>query len=153
MRSSFHIPLMVLVLGLAPGCGGRHPPTQPVDRAPEACCTDADEQLQQFAGCRVGGRCRQSEVFWMRGAVTCGPVDEASCANGRCCHYRPRYNPDLGAPADADETPEPPGELASEDEPATDIEPAQATDIEPAQATDIEPAPAAEGDEATDPAA
>jgi hypothetical protein len=108
MRTAFPIP-GVLAFALLVGCGGRHQPTEPVERAPEACCTAGDMQLQKFAGCRVGGRrCGEREVYWMRGAVTCGPVDAGNCAGGRCCEYRPRYDPSIGAPpseASIDETP------------------------------------------------
>jgi hypothetical protein len=38
-------------------------------------------------GCRLTGRCRRDEPVWMRGNVTCGPVDEAECLGGRCCTY------------------------------------------------------------------
>ena len=102
------------------GCGGRHQPSMPVEQAPEACCTKGDMQLQHFSGCRVGGRrCGEREVYWMRGAVTCGPVDTANCAGGRCCHYRPRV--DTAAETAAVEPVEPP--MAAEPpaaEPTTD---------------------------------
>lgn len=137
MRTSFPIPLVVFALGLLAGCGGRHQPTMPVEQAPEACCTQGDMDLQKFAGCRVGGRCRQGEVFWMRGAVACGPVDDASCAGGRCCHYRPRYNPGLGAAAD--ETSDP------ADETTPDETPDETADDIPASPS-VEPEPAGDGE-------
>jgi hypothetical protein len=134
MPTSFPIPLVVLVLGLA-GCGGRHQSTAPVERAAEACCTVGDAELQHFAGCRVGGgRCRQAEVFWMRGAVTCGPVDADNCAGGRCCHYRPRYDPAAGG--------QPEG-VAGEGTDETDTVPLQEADPDEEPSPPAEPQPSA----------
>lgn len=39
---------------------------------------------------------RKGERFWMRGRVTCGPVEAERCAGGRCCSYLPIY----GTPAE-----------------------------------------------------
>ena len=75
---------------------------EPVEHAPQACCTEADAQLQHFKGCAVSRRnCRREERWWMRGFVTCGPVDEANCAGGRCCEYRPQYDAGVGEGAAA----------------------------------------------------
>jgi hypothetical protein len=113
---------IAFAVGLLLGCGGHYKPTQPVELAPEACCTIGDMELQHFQGCRVGGRrCKKGEIYWMQGSVTCGPVDEANCAGGRCCHYKPRYRPGLGTPEDTagDESAAPPDE-AGDDEAGDD---------------------------------
>ncbi len=66
---------------------------EPVEHAAQACCTEADEQLQHFKGCAVTrGNCRREERWWMRGYVVCTAVDEANCAGGRCCEYRPQHD-------------------------------------------------------------
>lgn len=85
---------------LLAGCRAIKPDVS-VEGAPQACCTSADPKLQNFEGCRVtGGNCqmRKGEKFWMRGAVSCGPVDEAACEGGRCCHYVQRYDPSINDP-------------------------------------------------------
>lgn len=72
-----------------------------VEGAPQACCKSADPKLQHFSGCRVtGGNCqmRKGEKYWMRGAVSCGPVDEGKCEGGRCCGYMQRYDPSINKP-------------------------------------------------------
>lgn len=76
-------------------------PDVAVEGAPQACCKTADPKLQEFEGCRVtGGNCqlRRGERYWMRGAVACGPVDEAECEGGRCCHYLQQYDPSINDP-------------------------------------------------------
>jgi hypothetical protein len=76
-------------------------PEASIERTPQACCTWGDFQLQHFKGCRIPTRdCRASkgERYWMRGYVTCGPVDEANCDGGRCCSYKPQYADDLAEP-------------------------------------------------------
>ncbi len=101
------------VLGGA-ACGGRYKSTEAAS-APEACCTWSDPELKNFRGCRVGGRhCTRGEIYWMQGAVRCGPVDEANCDGGRCCHYEPRYRPGLGQPGPQTTPPEDPAAPPSE---------------------------------------
>lgn len=87
----------LLGLGLLLGsvsCQPRYAPDQPVKQAPEGCCKFGNETMTKFAGCRVGHRCKADEPIWLRGAVTCGVVDEARCRGGRCCNFEPMY----GAP-------------------------------------------------------
>ncbi len=73
-----------------------------VEGVPQACCASADPKLQSFKGCRLlqRGQCKSGadEKFWMRGDIACGPVDEAQCEGGRCCNYRPQYDPNLSEP-------------------------------------------------------
>lgn len=99
-------PLLVagLLAGLAvAGACQTIKPDAAVEGFPQACCTEADPKLEQFQGCRLtGGNCkaRKGETWWMRGDVACGPVDEAACAGGRCCHYRKRYDPSINKPVE-----------------------------------------------------
>jgi hypothetical protein len=105
-------------VGLLLGACARIKPEDPIDRAPQACCTSSDFQLKNFKGCRVsGGECRASknERFWMRGYVVCGPVDKVNCEGGRCCSYEAQYDPNLSEPV---EDWKPPGSPA-EEPPAT----------------------------------
>lgn len=91
---------IALGLLLLPACRTIKPDAS-VEGFPQACCTTADPKLQSFEGCRLtGGNCkiRKGEKWWMRGDVACGPVDEASCEGGRCCHYRQRYDPSINQP-------------------------------------------------------
>jgi len=91
---------IALGLLLLPGCRTIKPDAS-VEGYPQACCTTADPKLQSFEGCRLtGGNCkiRKGEKWWMRGDIACGPVDEASCEGGRCCHYRQRYDPSINQP-------------------------------------------------------
>lgn len=75
-----------------------------VDGAPQACCTTADSKLKEFEGCRIlqRGSCkaRKGEKFWMRGHVVCGPVNEEECDGGRCCTYKPQYDPGINEPVE-----------------------------------------------------
>jgi hypothetical protein len=71
-------------------CGPRYKPTDPIGGIPEACCSKADRALQHFKGCRPTGRCSAKEPFWLRGAISCGPVDAAACEGARCCEYKSR---------------------------------------------------------------
>jgi len=78
-------------------------PEAAVEGIPQACCTSADPKLQDFKGCRIPQRScksRKGEKFWMRGSVSCGPVDEAQCAGGRCCSYRAQYDANLSEPVE-----------------------------------------------------
>jgi hypothetical protein len=93
-----------IVLALAlPGCSVIKDDAS-VDGAPQACCRAADSQLKEFEGCRIlhRGSCkaRRGEKFWMRGHVMCGPVNEAECAGGRCCTYKPQYDPGINEPVE-----------------------------------------------------
>lgn len=100
--------LLSLCLGmslglLAPGCRAVKPDAS-VEGAPQACCTTADFKLENFKGCRIpqrSCRSRKGEEFWMRGNVWCGPVDAGQCEGGRCCSYRPQYDPSLGKPIES----------------------------------------------------
>jgi len=90
---------MTLWLLLA-ACTGIKPDAS-VEGYPQACCTIADPKLENFKGCRITpGNCqrRKAEKWWMRGDVACGPVDEAACEGGRCCHYRKQYDPSINQP-------------------------------------------------------
>jgi hypothetical protein len=120
---------------------------QPVEQTPQACCTEADPQLQHFQGCRVARRsCHKDERWWIRGYVTCTAVDEANCAGGRCCEYRPQYDPAAGQPpAETPAAAAEPDEPAPAPEPAPAAEPTPAADAPPAA---VAPAPAeADGDD------
>lgn len=102
-RSGWLLPALGLGLLFALGSVGCRPvpPEASVEGVPQACCTEGDTELQNFAGCRIPTRkcrSRRGEKWWMRGSVHCGPVDEANCAGGRCCSYQPQYNPDLSEP-------------------------------------------------------
>ncbi|MEM9461655.1 MAG: hypothetical protein AAGF11_46260 [Myxococcota bacterium] len=89
------IPIAIsIAMGIGGGCRP-YDPQEPIEQTAQACCTRADPKLRHFEGCRVTrGQCRmrKGETFWMRGRVTCGPVDEQRCAGGRCCSYRPVYD-------------------------------------------------------------
>jgi hypothetical protein len=100
--------LLAVFLGMSLGLlfgACRVSPEVSVEGAPEACCTKSDRQLQNFKGCRVGSRCRKAEKFWMQGLVSCGPVDEAACEGGRCCHYEQLYDPNAGVPYGSEAAP------------------------------------------------
>ena len=89
-----------IALGLLLGCH-RIAPEASIEGAPQACCSVADPMLKSFKGCRIPRRnCKSKleEKFWMRGAVECGPVDEAACEGGRCCAYTQQYDPSVGEP-------------------------------------------------------
>ena len=89
-----------ILLGLLCGCHPVHP-ERSVEGIPQACCSVADPKLEKFEGCRIPRRsCRskKGEKFWMRGAVSCGPVDPENCTGGRCCTYAPQYDGDLNMP-------------------------------------------------------
>jgi len=96
-----------LLVGLWLSACGRVPPEQPIDFIDQACCSEADTKLSEFKGCLVGKKnCPKSHKWWMRGQVSCGPVDDAACAGGRCCTYLDQYDPEIGVP---DEDWAPPG--------------------------------------------
>lgn len=132
-----------LVLGLGLGCGPRFAPSEPVDMVNDACCRVANDSMTKFAGCRPTGRCAKEEAIWMRGYISCSPVEEERCAGGRCCEYRPM----LGSP-DAvlhwdDSSGEAEAPVGPKDEPPA-AEPTP--EVEPA----VEPAPEVEDEAATD---
>lgn len=81
--------LVALIGGTS--CRPRYAPDEPVKMGAESCCKLADEAMTKFAGCRMVNRCREDEPVWLRGAINCGPVDEARCAGGRCCELQPMY--------------------------------------------------------------
>ncbi len=82
-----------LLLGSV-SCQPKYAPDQPVKQAPEGCCKFGNETMTKFAGCRLTHRCKEDEPIWLRGAVSCGVLDEARCGGGRCCKFEPLY----GAP-------------------------------------------------------
>jgi TonB family protein len=57
----------------------------------ELCCKAANPDNLGFVGCRASSKCRSNERVWVRGPVTCAPLDAQRCAGGRCCEI------DLGA--------------------------------------------------------
>lgn len=99
---------------LASGCRGGSP-SEPVPQATEACCKVTSEDRQRSAGCRIAGRCRGSEPVWMRGAVSCGPVESERCMGGRCCRFLSR-DEQVGPiyDWDADDGQEPPSRPGNE---------------------------------------
>jgi len=86
--------LGTFALALVVGCGPRFEANEPVDMVNDACCRVANDDMSKFAGCRPTGRCAKDEAIWMRGYISCSPVEEERCAGGRCCEYRPM----LGSP-------------------------------------------------------
>ena len=113
-------------IGLGAACG-RISPTEPVELIDQAWCAEANPELTQFRSCVLGRRnCPKTHKWWMRGQVTCGPVDDDKCGGGRCCNYRPQYDPSVGEP-DEDWAPpgfakpaQPPKTTETPVEPATD---------------------------------
>jgi hypothetical protein len=99
--------LLRLCLGMSlgvllTGCP-RVKPDVSVEGVPQACCASADSKLQSFKGCRIpsrGCKARKGEKFWMRGDIACTPVDAGECEGGRCCKYRPQYDPNLSEPVE-----------------------------------------------------
>ncbi|NVB40154.1 TonB family protein [Pseudenhygromyxa sp. WMMC2535] len=80
--------LLVGAAGLAFGLGACRPagdPQAPLRGELELCCKEGGEDGSEFRGCRSEGRCRIAEPIWVRGPLRCGPIDESSCAGGRCC--------------------------------------------------------------------
>ena len=100
--------------GAANGCKRvKYEDTEKVDLIQQACCLEADAELQHFKGCILRkGECPKSHKWWMRGQVTCSAVDEAGCSGGRCCNYIQQYDPEVGEgdpdwkPPGFDEAPE-----------------------------------------------
>jgi len=84
--------------GAANGCKRvKYEDTEKVDLIDQACCQEADAELQSFKGCILkSGECPKSHKWWMRGQVTCTAVDEAGCSGGRCCNYIQQYDPKVG---------------------------------------------------------
>ena len=89
---------LVLLLG-GVGCRPRYAARAPVNAAPDACCKSGDAAMKQFSGCRMTDRCRLNEPIWLRGAVTCSPVERGRCSGGRCCHLEPEVAVPVAAPA------------------------------------------------------
>lgn len=88
-------PGIIGVAAVAATLSACHPPTpsqEPISLISQMCCKVANEELTQFAGCREDHRsCEDDEPIWIRGAITCSEVREATCVGGRCCKYRPQY--------------------------------------------------------------
>jgi len=77
--------LGLAIAGCASARAGR---SEPIALTANACCKRGTADMTEFAGCRPTAQCRADEPIWMRGAVTCGPVDPDVCLGGRCCRYR-----------------------------------------------------------------
>lgn len=156
-----------LLFSLLAGACSRINPEEPVERTPMACCTWGDFKLQNFKGCRIPTRdCRSSkgERYWMRGYVTCGPVDEASCDGGRCCSYKPQYDEGLAEPIENwkppgfaeptnNVTPKPSGAPDSKAAPKPEPEAQPDPQPEPEPTPVPDPVPAPEDDAPTPPPA
>lgn len=82
---------LLALLGLA-GCRVTEPEAV-VAGHHELCCKAANADNLGFVGCRTSSSCRSNERVWVRGPVTCAPLDPQRCAGGRCCEI------DLGAVA------------------------------------------------------
>ena len=83
---------VAVVAALLSACHPTTPPQEPITLISEMCCKAANKELTQFAGCREDHRsCEDDEPIWIRGAITCSEVREATCVGGRCCKYRPQY--------------------------------------------------------------
>lgn len=110
---------LALLLGLGLGLGACHKAdlAAPLSGHQELCCKDARADNRSFVGCRATGYCRTTEDVWVRGPVSCGAVDEAQCAGGRCCEL-------VVEPMASAEAPEPaaknddPGEVPVAEPPA-----------------------------------
>ncbi len=83
-----------LAMGLAASCKAKFAPEEPTGVISEACCKVVSKDLQSGAGCRATGKCASDEKIWMRGAVTCSPLEPERCVGGRCCTYRRMYGSD-----------------------------------------------------------
>lgn len=71
-------------MGSLAGCRGSDT-EQVVAGHHELCCKAANPDNLGFVGCRASNSCRTSERVWVRGPVTCEPMDPQRCAGGRCC--------------------------------------------------------------------
>lgn len=126
--------LALLVSGVS--CKARYPRNQPVKAAPDACCKVANETMTKFSGCRLTDRCTFAEPIWLRGAVSCGVVEQTQCGSRRCCTLDPRDgSPDgvlnRGAAEDGKAAPpakRPPAEPPPPVEPPARDEPTKADD-------------------------
>ncbi len=81
------IPL-ALASGLA--CAKGPPPEAPITNAEQMCCQKGDAETGLFGGCEVSPKIRQcpeSHPLWIRGTISCGPVDAENCLGGRCCEF------------------------------------------------------------------
>ncbi len=149
MKTLLLPPCWGIALGLLLGC---HPvkPEVSIEGAPQACCLSADPTLQNFKGCRIPRRrckSRQGEKFWMRGAVSCGPVDEQQCEGGRCCAYQQQYDPNLTEPIENWAPPgheQPTNNVTDPDAPAQHDLPPPAANPAPAPATEDAANPASD---------
>lgn len=140
-----------LAMGLAASCKAKYAPQEPTGVIPEACCKAVSKDMKSGAGCRATGKCADDEKIWMRGAVSCGPVEPERCMGGRCCSYKQMYgsddaiynwDPTEGAPDEAAPTAEQPPAEAEPAEPTPTTTPAPAPPAEPEPAPAAEPAPA-----------
>lgn len=120
---------VVGVAAVVSACHPSTPPQEPISLISQMCCKVANEDLTQFAGCREDHRsCEDDEPIWIRGAVTCSEVREATCVGGRCCKYRPQYGSEDAV-------------LTWEPAPSPDDNAGEATDREPSAEAKPEAAP------------
>ena len=147
---------LIVCLGLVfgSGCRARYDASEPINAIPTACCKEGDQELQHFKGCRPDGRCKSGEPYWLRGAITCGPVDEAACAGARCCEYRTQGDsPNTSSEEESsasEPTPSPEDATSTPSEAPATTDPAppssEVTEPSSAEPSSTEPAPA-EGDD------
>lgn len=83
-----------LAFAVGASCKAKFAPEEPTGVISEACCRVVSKDLKSGAGCRATGKCKEDEKIWMRGAVTCTPVEPERCMGGRCCTYRQMYGSD-----------------------------------------------------------
>lgn len=130
--------IAAVAMGLAASCKAKLAPQEPTGIIQDACCKVISKDLQSGAGCRATNKCADDEKIWMRGAVTCSPVEPEKCLGGRCCTYRKMYGSD-DALYNWD-----PGEGAAEEDAApSEPEPAEPTPTTPATETATDEAKAA----------
>lgn len=103
------VPALLLAASL--GCKVDGAPEQPVEGHLELCCRSGGPL--EFSGCRASGQCRAAESIWLRGPMSCGPVEPETCAGGRCCVLelpgtREPIEPEPTAPPEPREEPPPP---------------------------------------------
>ena len=131
-------PLLLLGnLGII-GCSRQTPPEAPISSASQMCCAKGDVSSGKFGGCIEGFKqrqCPEDHPLWIRGVISCGPVDEAACLGGRCCEFGQAWGSE-----DSTLDWDPPGEETQTASPEPEPEPE--TDTQAAEASDSEDAPA-----------
>lgn len=76
--------------GFVAACTGARkvPAEAPIENIDQMCCKKGDAKSGRFGGCVVNKRaCRDETPMWIRGTISCGPVNEAECLGGRCCVF------------------------------------------------------------------